>query len=116
MPGSAVKNVEDIYALSSLQQRMLVRALAAPHQGALVEQLTCTLQGDLDAAALRRAWQTVVARHPALRTALVWEGLKKPLQIVRRQVTVPWHEEDLGALPPKQRQRQCQAILAAQRE
>jgi thioesterase domain-containing protein/acyl carrier protein len=106
-----VKNVEDVYVLSSLQQRMLVHALAGGGRDVLHERLTCTIRGNLDVPAIRRAWQTVIDRHPALRTAFAWEGLKKPLQVVRKQVALPWEEHDLRGLAVEEQERRRVEVL-----
>ncbi len=82
--------VEDLYPLTPLQSGMLFHTLYTPGSEIYFEQLTATLAGPLDAAALERAWQAVTDRQPVLRTAFVWEGLARPLQIVRRGVAVPW--------------------------
>ncbi len=89
--------IEDLYPLAPLQEGMLFHGLYDPGSGFYLEQLTCTLRGPLDAAAFRRAWQGTVDRHPALRTAFAWQGLERPLQVVRQGVELPWSEEDLRA-------------------
>src|SRR3712207_2079595 len=77
------KNVEDIYPLSPLQQGILFHALYS--QGtAYAEQFPMLIEGPLDADALERAFRAVVHRHPALRTAFVWENVPQPLQVVMR--------------------------------
>src|ERR1044071_3466617 len=87
-------NVEDIYPLSPLQEGMLFHALFDPESEAYFEQLNCALDAKLDVEALRRAWQQVVDRHPVMRTAFFWERREKPLQVVRRQVKMPWEQLD----------------------
>lgn len=89
-----MKNVEDIYALSSMQQLMLWQALAQSRGEVLAEQLTCTLAGPLNLERFREAWEFVVARHPLLRTAFLSQGLKKPVQVVRQKVELPWNVID----------------------
>ncbi len=81
-------NLEDIYGLSPLQQGMLFHFLEAGRQGIYFEQPVFWLDGPLDAAAFERAWQRVVDRHPVLRTAFVWEGVREPVQVVHRKVEV----------------------------
>ncbi|HEX8128534.1 MAG TPA: amino acid adenylation domain-containing protein, partial [Pyrinomonadaceae bacterium] len=91
------KKVEDLYPLSPLQQGLLFHTLYAPESGVYVEQLNCTLGGELDLDAFGRAWRQTVERHPILRTAFVWEGLDEPVQVVRRSVRLPFVQEDWRA-------------------
>jgi len=110
-----MKNVADIYALAPLQQLMLVHALAGRESSGLVEQFTCTLKGKLDASLLRAAWETVVARHPLLRSCFAWEGLKKPVQIVRERVELSWAEMDWRGTNEEGRERRTAAFLEEDR-
>ena len=48
-----MENVEDIYALSPMQQGMLFHSLYAPRSGAYVEQAVYAIQGKVDESALR---------------------------------------------------------------
>jgi thioesterase domain-containing protein/acyl carrier protein len=101
-----MKNVEDIYPLTGMQQLMLVHALRGAGAALLEEQLACTIAGEFDTALLREAWGQAIARHPALRTAVAWQGLERPLQVVRQKVELPWTEHDWRDLSPDiQRQR-----------
>ncbi|HEX7024891.1 MAG TPA: condensation domain-containing protein, partial [Gemmatimonadales bacterium] len=109
------RQVEDIYPLSSMQQGMLFHTLHVPESGLYFEQLSSLLDGDLDVAAFERAWQYVLARHPSLRTGFLWEGLEKPLQVVRTDVTLPWHHEDWRAMPPDEHAERLEAFLASDR-
>ena len=68
------RNVENVYRLSPMQQGLLFHTLYEPEGGAYVIQLNYELVGLLDVAALKGAWERVIARHAALRTAIVWEG------------------------------------------
>jgi hypothetical protein len=81
---AADKQVEDLYPLSPMQRGMLFHSLYAPESGVYCTQLSCVLEGDLKLEAFEQAWQQVVDTHPILRTAFVWEGRDKPLQVVQR--------------------------------
>ena len=109
---SAIKDrIEDIYPLSPLQQGILFHSLEAPAEGAYIEQLSWVLSGDLDAAALRRAWQEVVDRHPVLRSAFFWEEGDAPCQIVHRRVELPWEPLDWSGLSASAREERLAALL-----
>ncbi len=107
--------IEDTYPLSPMQEGMLFHALYAPRAGVDVEQMVCTLPERLDAPRFRDAWARVVAAHAALRTAFRWQGLDEPLQDVHREVTVPWIEQDLRALPAGEQEARLRAFLARDR-
>lgn len=107
------KNVDDAYPLSPMQHLMLLHAIASAGNGVLLNQVCYDIRGSLDADAFHRAWDAVVARHPALRTAFLWEGLPQPLQVVRTSVTLPFREVDLADASPEAR---AQAIETLRRE
>src|SRR5918996_2307571 len=110
------KNVEDIYPLSPLQQGLLFHTLYAPDSEVYREQMSCRLKGDLNGSAFQQAWGQVVQQHALLRTAFYWEELSEPLQVVHRQVKLPWVEEDWRGLSPSEQQGQFEAFLQADRE
>src|SRR5689334_903949 len=86
--------IEDIYPLSPMQQGMLFHSLYSGKSEAYFEQLSFTIQGRLDVAMWRQAWERLVERHPALRTAFLCGSREEPLQIVFRRGKVNWQEED----------------------
>lgn len=109
------REIEDVYALSPLQQGLLFEALEAPEAGRYVNQVAVPVTG-LDLERFRAAWAAMIARHGALRTSFVWEGpLPGPRQIVHRQVVpaveiLDWRgrevaDADLVALAASERAR-----------
>ena len=108
-------NVQDIYELSPMQQGMLFHTLYAPESGVYFEQRNCLLEGDLDVAAFKQAWQAVVQRHAVLRTAFYWEEADKPLQVVYAIADLPWVEEDWQALSEPEQADQLEAFLRRDR-
>ena len=107
------KNVEDLYPLSPLQQGMLFQTLYAPEGGAYSEQIVRALHGEVDVDAMRRAWESLAARHAILRTGFVWEGVPQPLQVVFREVTLPFVYEDWSALPAEEAIARFREAVAA---
>jgi amino acid adenylation domain-containing protein len=109
-------NVEDFYPLSPMQQGMLFHTLYSPNSGVYFEQLTCTLRKLANPQAFKQAWQQVTDRHPILRTSFVWEGVKEPVQVVYRQVQLPWEECDWQGLAPAAQQQHLETFLKSDRE
>ncbi|MEA5581861.1 amino acid adenylation domain-containing protein [Nodularia harveyana UHCC-0300] len=109
------KNVAAIYPLSPMQQGMLFHTLYSPESGIYFEQFICTISGKLNVPVFQQAWQQVVERHPVLRTLFVWENRKKPLQVVRHQVKLPWIEYDWRSVSPSEQQRQVEEFLVSDR-
>jgi amino acid adenylation domain-containing protein len=93
MTRTGAKNIADAYPLSPLQEGMLFHSLYAPGKGMFIAQWTGYLES-LNVAAFQRAWEMLVDRHAVLRTAFVWEGIDRPLQVVGHHVKVPLSQRD----------------------
>ena len=112
----AAKNIEAIYPLSPMQQGMLFHTLLAPEQGQYVAQLSCVIDGGLDVTAFKRAWESTIDRHPILRTEFAWDHLNEPMQIVRRQVRLPWLNLDWSNQTEAGQQAHLEEYLKEDRE
>ncbi|HEY9871799.1 MAG TPA: amino acid adenylation domain-containing protein [Candidatus Obscuribacterales bacterium] len=109
-------NIADIYPLSPMQQGMLFHTVYDPKSGMYCEQMSCTIQGNLNVNLFRRAWQQVLDRHPILRTSFIWEGIKEPVQVVNRQVTLPWQEYDWQGVSGSEQQEKLEFFLQADQQ
>src|ERR1700722_20197396 len=107
-------SLEDIYPLSPMQQGMLFHTLEAPTSGVYLEQASVELE-NLSVSALREAWKAVLRRHSVLRTSFIWEEIESPLQVVEREVDLPWSEHDWRDLTPLKRRQQLADYLAEDR-
>ena len=94
VPGG-VRNVQDIYALSPLQEGILFHHLMSQEGDPYVlwTLLSFTDRERLDAYV--SALDAVIARHDILRTAVVWESLSKPVQVVWREAALLVNEVTL---------------------
>ncbi|XP_055303140.1 uncharacterized protein LOC129568840, partial [Sitodiplosis mosellana] len=85
IPGG-VANIQDVYCLAPLQHGMLFHHLRSKQGDPYL--IVSRMQFD-DHTTLERysyALQKVIERHDILRTALFWEGLSEPVQVVLRKV------------------------------
>ncbi len=89
VPGG-VSIVEDIYPLTPLQHGMLFHHLLDSRGGdTYIISTLLSISSRERLEALIAALQSVIDRHEVLRTAIFWEGLEKPVQIVYRHATLP---------------------------
>ncbi|KER04351.1 photoditritide non-ribosomal peptide synthetase [Photorhabdus temperata] len=88
VPGG-IANIQDIYALSPLQDGILFHHLLAnegdPYLS--ISQMAFTDRTLLDN--YLAAVQRIIDRHDILRTAFIWQGLSVPVQVVWRQAQLP---------------------------
>jgi len=87
VPGG-LSNVQDVYPLSPLQKGMLFHHLQDKQQDSYVLSTLFELQSQDQVQQLVAALQIVVDRHDALRTAILWEQLPHPIQVVHRSAIV----------------------------
>ncbi|HEX2094607.1 MAG TPA: condensation domain-containing protein, partial [Longimicrobiaceae bacterium] len=105
------RGVEDVYPLTPMQEGMLFHTLFSPEGGAYVGQGRYVLEGELDVEALRRAWEGGIARHAALRAGFAWEGVERPLQIVRREVELEIRHHDWRELSEAEQETRLEKYL-----
>jgi Condensation domain len=109
------RTVEDVYPLTPLQAGMVFHSLVDPDSGAYVDQARLWLSGVSDPGALGVAWQRVVDRTPLLRSAVVWDGVAEPVQVVHREVVLPIIYHDWRGLAEVERERELVGVAAQER-
>jgi amino acid adenylation domain-containing protein/non-ribosomal peptide synthase protein (TIGR01720 family) len=100
---------EDLYPLTPMQR--LFHAMESAHSNIGFEQWHLRIDGKVDADLLHSAVARVVQRHPILRTAFVSAIGEEPLQLVLRQVSLPWTVEDWRTLAPSEQRARLESLM-----
>lgn len=111
----SLKNVEDAFALSPIQSGMLYDCLSAPDSDVYVTYLTSDVVGAVDCELLKQAWHSVYSMHQALRAEFHWDGLDQPLQVIAREVSLPWKVLDWSDSSELQHEDMIRELIASER-
>ena len=102
--------VEAIYPLNFLQQALLFHSLQeGVDQGFL--RVKCVLNGKIDLEAFQNAWRQNIQRHEVLRTSVHWENLEKPVQVVQKEVLLPFTFYDWSENPETEQKKKFEELI-----
>ena len=97
VPGGA-PNIQDIYPLAPLQEGILFHHILRPDGGdPYVVPILISLSSPQCLNDLTAALQAVIDRHDVLRTAILWDQLPGPVQVVCRRALLPVQDLILDA-------------------
>src|SRR5262249_25146476 len=78
-------------------------------------QVVVGFKGSIDEERLRTAASGVLKRHESLRSAFMNEGLRQPVQVIAREVELPWEQIDLSGLEREQQTNHLGELLESDR-
>ena len=109
-------DAEAIWPLTPLQEGLLFHAVYDEAGADLyTAQTSVDFEGPLDRRAMRGALSALVARHANLRVAIHHQGLSRPVQVVQREVIVPFRELDLAVAAAAQQTATLDALCQDER-
>ncbi|WP_058042040.1 non-ribosomal peptide synthetase [Streptomyces roseifaciens] len=89
--------LQDVLPLSPLQEGLLFHAVYdARTPDTYAVQVALDLEGALDTGVLRAAAEGLLRRHANLRAAFLQRGEGRPVQVIPREVVLPWRDVDLS--------------------
>ncbi len=110
------QSITSIYPLSPMQEGMLFHSLFDNDHGVYFEQLSVEVLGGVDREVLKQSWAIVVNRHPALRSAFLWQELDRPLQIVHNKIDMEVIDIDWRHIDVNQEKMRFDAWLEKDRQ
>ncbi len=98
-------DIKDVYTLTPMQQGMLYHFLVDEKSRAYFQQTTFEINGNLDIKVFEESFNKVIERHDALKTAILYEKLQKPLQIVLKERKAKIHYEEITYLKEEEKEK-----------
>ncbi len=102
-------NIEDIFALSPMQEGMLFHYLLQPGNKQYLEQFCYSIRNINHPHLLMEACLEVIRQNEMLRTVFIWRNVKKPIQVVLKEADYRVRLIDLSIMEGKDRQNQLDA-------
>ncbi|MGM7721814.1 amino acid adenylation domain-containing protein [Metabacillus sp. Hm71] len=110
------KAIQDIYTLTPVQQSMIFHHIYSPDSSVTVEQTVFSIESKLNIKEFEQVWQTILDRHDSLRTSYHWAGLEEPVQVVHRNLKVPFQVVDWTNLSKHERMKSLEMLLEEDRK
>ncbi|MGD2087372.1 MAG: non-ribosomal peptide synthase/polyketide synthase [Candidatus Aminicenantes bacterium] len=99
-------NIEDILALTPMQEGMLFHYLQEPEGELYFEQLSLNVSGKIDIRRFENAWNFVIKTNEMLRVVFRWEKVENPIQIILKEYKLqPGYYDFSGGEPDEVKKR-----------
>jgi amino acid adenylation domain-containing protein len=110
------KNIEDILALTPMQEGMLFNYLKDPEKDHYFEQLCLDISGEIDVGIFKKAWNFVTQTNEMLRAVFRWEAVENPIQIILKEHKLKLGYYDFTGKNVSERQKRLEKIKANDRK
>ena len=107
------KQIEEFFHLSPIQKRLMQSCEQSSSPELFLSQFSCTIAGDFDVSAFKRAWSKLSDRHPSLRLTFVSTDIKEPVQVVNRSVSTIFEEHDWRPFSPNEQEQKLAELRQA---
>lgn len=87
-----VSNIQDIYPLLPLQEGVLLMHMMHEDNDPYVMSALMDMKSEKALDSLINGLQYIIERHDVLRTAVIWQELESPVQVVCREAKLPIHK------------------------
>ncbi|MES2296357.1 MAG: amino acid adenylation domain-containing protein [Pseudomonadota bacterium] len=111
VPGGSA-NIQDIYPLAPMQENVLFLHMMSEKTDSSIVPSLFKINGQRQLDVFLEALQFLIDRHDILRTAVLWQGLSVPVQVVCRHARLPLtrHAFDTEQASLDHMQQLCTAI------
>lgn len=98
------RDIKKIYPLSPTQEGMLFHSLLDTKSDVYFEQAVLSVDGDFDEKLFEKSFNLLVDRYDILRTTIVFEGIKRPRQVVLRECPATIRFEEIKNLSESEKE------------
>jgi amino acid adenylation domain-containing protein len=109
------QNIEDIFALTPMQEGMLFHYLRDSQSQYYSEQLSLGITGEIDMELFKKAWNLVVETNDMLRTVFRWEKIEKPVQVILKVHNLQLEYYDISTRDAGEKKKQLEEIRVKDR-
>ncbi len=110
------QSIEDILALTPVQEGILFFYLKDPGSDRFYEQLTLSVSGEIDRNRFENAWNTVIRTNEMLRTVFRWEDVEKPVQVILKQHKTTPAYYDFSGEKTGEKKKRLETLKSSERE
>ncbi|KAA6459460.1 amino acid adenylation domain-containing protein [Bacillus cereus] len=103
-------SIEDILALTSVQEGMLYHYLKNPEDEKYFEQLTLKLTGPIVNEIVKESWKEIAQKNEVLRSVFRWKKLKNPVQIILKDKELDFHYVDFSIFSADQQEERIESL------